>query len=112
MLAVGSVTEVRVPDPDEEAIRDLSRLRSGTAKDLAHARQRVNAILLRHGIRYPNETRWTKEHSRWLHRQRFAEPTLQFTYEADVEQAELLAGHLAHIDKQVAATAADCRYTR
>jgi hypothetical protein len=50
-------------------------------------------------------TRWTKEHSRWLHRQRFAEPALQFTYEADVEQAELLAGHLARIDKQVAATA-------
>ena len=25
MLAVGSVTEVRVPDPDEEALRDLSR---------------------------------------------------------------------------------------
>ena len=31
MLAVGSVTEVRVPDPEEEALRDLSRLRSGTA---------------------------------------------------------------------------------
>lgn len=110
MLAVGSVTEVRIPDPDEEALRDLSRLRSGTAKDLAHARQHVNAILLRHGIRYPKETRWTQEHSRWLHRQHFAEPALQFTYEADVEQAELLAGQLKRIDKQVAATAATCRY--
>ena len=111
MLAVGSVTEVRVPDPDEEALRDLSRLRSGTAKDLAHARQHVNAFLLRHGIRYPKETRWTREHSLWLHRQRFDEPALQFTYEADVEQAELLAGQLKRIDKQVAATAAACRYT-
>ncbi|KUM38243.1 IS110 family transposase [Arthrobacter sp. EPSL27] len=111
MLAVGSVTEVRIPDPEEEALRDLSRLRSGTAKDLAHARQHVNAILLRHGIRYPNETRWTKEHGLWLHRQRFTEPALQFTYETDVEQAELLAGHLKRIDRQVAATAAACRYT-
>lgn len=50
MLAVGSVTEVRIPDPEEEALRDLSRLRSGTANDLAHARQHVNALLLRHGI--------------------------------------------------------------
>jgi len=111
MLAVGSVTEVRIPEPDEEALRDLSRLRSGTARDLAHARQRVNSLLLRHGIRYPENTRWTQEHRRWLRRQHFDEPALQFTYDADVEQAELLAGRLAHIDKQVTATAATCRYT-
>jgi transposase len=111
MLAVGSVTEVRIPDLEEEALRDLSRLRSGTARDLAHARQHVNAILLRHGIRYPKDTRWTKEHGQWLHRQHFDQQALQFTYEADVEQAELLAGHLARIDKHVAATAAACRYT-
>ena len=110
MLAVGSVTEVRIPDPDEEALRDLSRLRSGTAKDLAHARQHVNAILLRHGTRYPEETRWTREHSRWLHRQRFDQPALQFSYETDLEQAEMLAGQLARIDQQVAAMAAACRY--
>jgi transposase len=110
MLVVGSVTEVRVPDPEEEALRDLSRLRSGTAKDLAHARQHVNAILLRHGIRYPEDTRWTKEQSRWLHRQHFEEPALQFTYQADVEQAELHAGHLKRIDRQVTVTAAACRY--
>ena len=83
----------------------------GTAKDLAHARQHVNAILLRHGIRYPKETRWTKEHGLWLHRQRFDSPVLQFTYEADVEQAELLAAHLKRIDQRVAAVAKDCRYT-
>lgn len=84
MLAVGSVTQIRVPD--------LSRLRSGTARDLAHARQHVNAILLRHGTRYPKEIRWTKEHGLWLHRQRFDEPALQFTFEAEVEQAEMLPG--------------------
>jgi transposase len=38
------------------------------------------------------------------------EPDLQFTFEADVEQAELLAGHLKRIDKQVATTAPECRY--
>lgn len=77
MLAVGSVTEVRVPSPGQEALRDLSRLRSTTARDLAHARQQVNAILLRHGIRYPKDTKWTGEHSRWLHRQHFDVPALE-----------------------------------
>lgn len=57
MLAMGSVTEVRVPDLEEEALRDFSGLRSGTARDLAHARQH------------------------------FDEPALQFTYNAAVGQA-------------------------
>jgi transposase len=112
MLAVGSVTEVRIPDEEEEALRDLSRLRAGTAQNLKRARQRVNAILLRHGIRYGKDAKWTTEHNLWLHRQHFDRPVLQFTYEADVEAAELLAGHLKRIDKQVTATAAACRYTQ
>ena len=70
----------------------------------------MNSILLRHGIRYPKDTRWTQEHRRWLRRQHFDEPALQFTYDADVEQAELLAIHLARIDKQATATAPACRY--
>ncbi|UNK45758.1 IS110 family transposase [Arthrobacter sulfonylureivorans] len=110
MLAVGSVTEVRIPDAETEALRDLSRLRAAAAKDLAHARQHVNAFLLRHGIRYPKDTKWTLEHHAWLHRQRFTDPVDQFTYDADLEQAELLAVHLKRIDKQLMATASRCRY--
>ncbi|WP_427004580.1 IS110 family transposase [Pseudarthrobacter sp. H2] len=111
MLALGQVTQVQVPTREQEDLRDLSRLRATAAKDLAHARQHVNAILLRHGIRYPEKTKWTKEHGAWLHRQHFDSPVLQFTYEADVEQAELLAAHLKRIDQRVAAVAKDCRYT-
>lgn len=111
MLALGSVTEVRVPTREQEDLRDLSRLRATAAKNLTHARQHVNAILLRHGIRYPKETKWTQEHRAWLHRQHFESPVLQFTYETDVEQAELLAEHLKRIDQRVAAIAKDCEYT-
>ena len=111
MLALGQVTEVRVPTREQEDLRDLSRLRATAAKNLAHARQQVNAILLRHGIRYLKETKWTQEHQAWLHRQRFDSPVLQFTYEDIVEQAELLAAQLKRIDQRVAAVARDCHYT-
>jgi transposase len=111
MLALGQATEVRVPTREQEDLRDLSRLRATAAKSLAHARQHVNAILLRHGIRYPKETKWTLDHQAWLHRQRFDSKVLQFTYEADVEQAELLAANLKRIDQRVAAVARDCQYT-
>jgi transposase len=72
---------LRVPTREQEDLRDLSRLRATAAKNLAHARQHVNAILLRHGIRYPKESKWTLEHQAWLRRQRFDSPALQFTYE-------------------------------
>ena len=110
MLALGQVTEVRVPTREQEDLRDLSRLRATAARDLAHARQHVNAILLRHGIRYPEKTKWTKAHGEWLHRQRFDSPVLQFTYDTDVEQAELLAARLKRIDQRVAEIAKDCQY--
>lgn len=111
MLALGQVVEVRVPTREQEDLRDLSRLRATAARDLAHARQHVNAILLRHGIRYPEKTKWTLTHQGWLHRQRFDSPVLQFTYDTDVEQAELLASRLKRIDQRVAAVAKDCGYT-
>ena len=110
MLALGQVTEVRVPTREQEDLRDLSRLRATASKNLAHAHQRVNAILLRHGMRYLDGTKWTRDHLAWLHRQRFDAPILQFTYEADVEQAELLAAHLKRIDQRVALVARDCEY--
>lgn len=112
MLALGQVTEVRVPTREQEDLRDLSRLRATAARDLAHARQHVNAILLRHGIRYQEETKWTQAHQAWLHRQRFDSPVLQFTYDTDVEQAELLAANLKRIDQRVAQAAKDCEYAQ
>ncbi len=110
MLALGQVTEVRVPTREQEDLRDLSRLRATAAKNLAHARQRVNAILLRHGLRYPEKTKWTQAHQTWLHHQHFDSPVLQFTYDTDVEQAELLAAHLKRIDQRVAQVAKTCQY--
>ncbi|SER33500.1 hypothetical protein [Arthrobacter sp. OV608] len=101
-----SVIEVRVPTREQEDLRDLSPLRATAAKNPAHARHHVNAILLRHGIRYPEETKWA-----WLHRQHFDFPVLQFTFETDVEQAELLAEQIKRIDQRVAQVAKTFEYT-
>lgn len=111
MLALGQVTQVRIPTRDQEDLRDLSRVRARAAKQLAHARQQVNAILLRHGIRYPKDTKWTMEHHRWLHRQRFDSEVLQFSYETELEHEELLAAHLKRIDQRLAQIAKNCQYT-
>ncbi|MGL3806096.1 IS110 family transposase [Paeniglutamicibacter sp. R2-26] len=112
MLAIGEVVEVRIPDPEQEALRDLSRARHVASVDLAHAKQRVNAILLRHAILFPGgKSRWTREHLAWLHQQHFEDPALEFAYQESLAQEDSMAVRLKRSDKEVARVAADCRYT-
>lgn len=112
MLALGEVVEVRIPDPEQEALRDLSRARHVASVDLAHAKQRVNAILLRHGVLFHGgKSRWTREHLKWLHQQHFDDAALEFAYQESLAQEDSMAVRLKRIDKEVARVASDCRYT-
>ena len=60
---------MRVPDPDEEAARDLVRAREDARGDLMRARHRLSKLLLRHGAVH-DATAWTRDHDAWLRRQR------------------------------------------
>src|SRR5690606_38177943 len=55
-----------VPDPRDEAIRDLSRAREDAVNARAQARNQLRGFLLRHGVRYPGKTAWTKSFHNWL----------------------------------------------
>src|SRR5262245_50427355 len=57
---------VYVPALDDEAIRDLSRAREDTLRDLKAAKLRLKAFLLRHDIRYTGRANWSPAHLRWL----------------------------------------------
>jgi transposase len=63
----GYLTPVRVPEAAEEALRDLVRTRADARADVTRARQRIGALLLRLGVRYPGPGRsWTLRHRAWL----------------------------------------------
>jgi transposase len=70
LLRLGEITPVRVPEPEEEAARDLVRAREDARGDLMRARHRLSKLLLRHGMVY-DATAWTRAHDAWLRRQRF-----------------------------------------
>ena len=55
-LRNGEIYEVYVHDPDDEARRELTRLRLTTKKKQRVAQQHVLAFLRRHGKRYPGKT--------------------------------------------------------
>src|SRR5919198_4215311 len=66
LMRSGDLTPVYVPAVDDEAIRDLSRAREDTLRDLKAAKLRRKAFLLRHDIRYTGRANWSPAHLRWL----------------------------------------------
>jgi transposase len=80
LLRLGELVAVRVPDPLEEAARDLVRARADVRVDLMRARHRLSKLLLRHGLVY-DASAWTLAHDRWLHRQRFESRPLELAFE-------------------------------
>ena len=56
LLMIGALHAVRVPAPGEEALRDLVRAREDLRGDLMRARQRLSKLLLRHDIRYDDQS--------------------------------------------------------
>ncbi len=76
-LRNGEIHEVYVHDLDDEARRELTRLRLATKKKQRVAQQQVLAFLRRHGKRYPGKTNWTKTYWKWLWAVTMPSPALQ-----------------------------------
>jgi transposase len=66
LLLAGKLHPVRVPGPEEEALRDLVRAREQVRLDLMRSRHRLSKLLLRHGIRFDDGRAWTDRHRAWL----------------------------------------------
>ena len=62
----GQLRAVWVPEPADEAIRDLTRAREDGIFSRTKARQQLKSFLLRHEVRYAGKTSWCKLHYRWL----------------------------------------------
>ena len=77
LFRAGELTPVKVPDADDEAMRDLSRAREDAISVERRAKQRTGALLLRHGRRYPGKTTWGRGHWRWLLQQVMEHPAQQ-----------------------------------
>lgn len=78
-LRAGELTPIRVPTVEEEAVRDLVRLREDLKADILRARHRLSTFLLRHGRTYSGHA-WTKAHATWLTSQEFDEAALASTF--------------------------------
>ena len=66
LLKSEDLTPIYVPEPEDEAVHDLSRAREVAMKDLKDAKYQLKALLLRNNINYKGTANWSQKHLRWL----------------------------------------------
>lgn len=97
----GELTAVWVPEPETEAMRDLTRAREDAVYAQIRARQRLGSFLLRQGRQYTGGSRWTKGHWLWIRMQRFEHPAQHVVLEEYVDAVEEASRRLKRLEQQI-----------
>src|SRR5215208_1456173 len=106
LLRLGELVAVRVPEPHEEAARDLVRAREDARGELMRARHRLSKLLLRHGLVY-DASAWTLAHDAWLRRPRFESRPLQLALEESYAAAVQAKARRDLLDRAIVELAAE-----
>lgn len=101
LFRAGELTSVTVPSADQEAVRDVVRLRDNVRKDLTAARSRLQHFLLRHGRSYRSGRGWTKSYWVWLRAQAFDRDCERLTFESYVHEVEHQQARRAEVDGEI-----------
>ena len=101
LFRAGELTEVHVPSPQEEAIRDLCRTRADLVIDRTRSRHRLSKFLLRHGEVFREGVQWTAAYERWLAQLRFDDAALRQTFSHYRAIVEGLDAHVAAVESDL-----------
>jgi transposase len=101
-LRSGDLTAVRVPDPADEAVRDLERARDDAKRAEQAARHQLSKFLLRHGRWFEGRTTWGPAHLAWLAKQQFGNAAQQDVMNDYREAAEMAAARVARLTARLA----------
>lgn len=101
LARAGELSAVRVPDSQDEAIRDLMRAREDAVRAQRVARQQLKALLLRQDIRYAGKTSWTPAHLRWLATLKLPHPAQQLAFQEYVETVTQSSQRLARLETAI-----------
>lgn len=110
LFRAGELTAIRIPPPDEEAVRDLLRLREDLGEDILRARHRLSKFLLRHGRVFRDATAWTKAHWSWVRAQRFDLPLLERLRDEHVVAIEMRLAQRDQLERELHAIALQPEY--
>jgi transposase len=98
----GALRAIYVPEPEDEAMRDLVRGREDAVDNRRRARQRINSFVLRYGrvFREANK-KWGAVHRSWLAEQYFDLPAQRITLEEYIGAEEETDRRVARLTDQI-----------
>ena len=101
LYRAGELTPVYVPREDDEAMRDMVRGREDAVNATRKARQRLSALLLRHGFRYSGRKAWSVAHLRWLADIKMPHPAQQITLQEYIHSIEENSERVDRLTEQI-----------
>lgn len=98
----GELVAVHVPDPDDEAVRDLCRARTDAVEDMRRTRSRLRAFLLRNG--HPaagGKAQWGEAHKRNLRQRGLRHPAMGVVLEEYIGALDAACERIARLEKSM-----------
>ena len=97
----GELSAVYVPDPEDEAMRDLVRAREDAISAQKKAKQQLGAFLLRHGYIYSGKKNWSKAHFNWISDIKMDHPCQQITMQEYVNYVQICIKRVERFTEQI-----------
>ena len=101
LLRAGELVAVYVPEPTDEAIRDLCRARTDAIDDLRRCRLRLKSFLLRHGYRYQGKANWSQPHLRYLRELVLPHPAMKTILEEYLQGIDAAHDRVGRIEQSM-----------
>jgi transposase len=101
LYRAGELSPIRVPDQEDEAIRDLIRARTTAVHDQRRARNRLKGFLLHLGFRYTGKTSWNDGHKRYLSGLLMPQPVQQIVFQESIHAIDDASQRVARLTQAV-----------
>ena len=110
LLKSGDLDPIYVPEPEDEAMRDLSRARERAMQDLNDARYQLKALLLRNNIQYAGTANWSLKHLRWLTELILPHPCQHLVLQEMIQIISERSARLERLDNELTHQVKNWRY--
>ncbi len=110
LLKNSNIAPIYVPEPEDEAIRDLSRARESAMLDLNDGKFQLKALLLRNNINYSGKANWSLKHLRWLTEMILPHPAQQIVLQEMIQTITERMNRLQRLDNELVHHVKQWRY--